>query len=37
VVEAIRGRGMEWVFKDWDENLRPAPMGSGGSDDGNIA
>ena len=26
VAEAIRGRGLEWVFKDWDVNLRPAPM-----------
>ncbi|MGK7344381.1 MAG: 2-iminoacetate synthase ThiH [Candidatus Nitrospinota bacterium M3_3B_026] len=23
VVEAIRGKGLEWVWKDWDVNLKP--------------
>ncbi|MDH5510461.1 MAG: 2-iminoacetate synthase ThiH [Nitrospinota bacterium] len=35
VVEAIRGKGLEWVFKDWDVNLRPAPMASGAEDEDN--
>jgi len=26
VASAIREVGMEWVFKDWDPNLAPAPM-----------
>ena len=26
VASAIRSHGLEWVFKDWDPNMAPAPM-----------
>jgi len=26
VIAAIRERGFEWVFKDWDENLKPVSL-----------
>jgi 2-iminoacetate synthase len=28
VVDAIQARGLEWVFKDWDANLKPVEYGS---------